>query len=103
MAIDNNLLMALNTIATQQENTTECTAMLLIHVLHYVAIFSKVVATYIHSDMILHIHTDVLYLVELGAKSRSRGYLFLTNCTIDHTRTLDNTPICIVHQVLKNV
>ena len=45
MAMDNNLLMALNTIATQQENTTECTAMLSTHP-------SKLVTTFLLQQII---------------------------------------------------
>ena len=53
--------------------------------------------------MILHIHTDALYIVEPGAKSQAVGYFFLTNYTTDPTKAPNNLPICVVCQVLKNV
>ena len=56
--IDSNLLMAINTIATQQENATEHTAMSVRHMLNNCATFPDAILTYDASDMILHIQSD---------------------------------------------
>ena len=102
-AIDSNLLMALNTIATQQENATERTAMLVTHMLNYCATFPDAILTYDASDMILHIQSDASFLSEPKAKSRGGGYLYLSNNTESPTDAQHNGPIYCFCQVLKNI
>ena len=68
--------MAFNTIATQQENATQHTAMLVTHMLNYCATFPDAIFTYDASDMILHIQSDASYLSEPKAYSRGGGYFY---------------------------
>ena len=60
-AIDNNLLMELNAIASQQEHATDRTAALVTHILNYCATFPDAVLTFDASDMILHIQSDASF------------------------------------------
>ena len=102
-AIDSNLLMGLNTIASQQENATARTAMLVTHILNYCATYPDAVLTFDASDMILHIHTDASFLSEPKAKSRAGGYFFLSDFPKDPTKAMHNAPIHILCQILRNV
>ena len=95
--------MAFNTIATQQENATERTAMLVTHMLNYCATFTDAILTYDASDMILHIQSDASFLSEPKAKSRGGGYFYLSNNTESPTEAKHNGPIYCFCQVLKNV
>ena len=95
--------MGLNTIASQQENATARTAELVTHLLNYCETHPNAVVTYDASDMILHIHTDASFLSEPKAKSRARGYFFLSDFTKDPTNAMHNTPIHILCQILRNV
>ena len=73
--------MSLNKVATQQDKATMHTKMLIKHMFSYCTIYLNTTLTYNASDMLLHIHTDVLYLSELGAKGYAGGFSFLTSKT----------------------
>jgi hypothetical protein len=94
--------MALNTIVTQQENETERTAMLVTHMLNYCATFPDAILTYDASDMILRIQSDASYISNPKAKSRGKGYFYLSNNTDSPTDAQHNRPIYCFCQVLKN-
>ena len=80
-AIDNNLVMSLNTIAVQQDKATTNTRALIIHLLRYCATYPDATLTYSASDMILHIHTDASFLSEPEAKSRAGVFFYPTKLT----------------------
>ena len=80
-AIDNNLLMGLNSIATQQDKATDRTAMLVDHILNFCATFPDATLTFDASDMVLHIQTDASFLSEPNAKSRGGGYFYMSSNT----------------------
>ena len=98
-AIDSNLLMGLNTIASQQENETARTAALVTHLLNYCATYPNSVVTYDTSDMILHIHPDASFLSKPKAKIRGVGYFFLLDFPEDPTKAMNNAPIHILCQI----
>ena len=100
-AIDNNLLMSLNTVASQQSKATEHTKMLVEHLLKYCPTYPNAVLTYHASDMLLHIHTDASFLSEPGAKSRAGGFFFLTSKTENIHHAPLNAPIHVLCQILK--
>ena len=98
-AIDSNLLMGLNTIATQQENATARTGTLVTHILNYCATYPDAVLTFYASDMILHIHTDASFLSKPKEKSRAGGYFYLSDLPSDPTQAMQNAPIHILCQI----
>ena len=100
-AIDNNLLMGLNSIASQQENATDRTAALVTHMLNYCATFPDAVLTFNASDMILHIQSDASFLSETKAKSRWGGYFYLSTNANPPTDAPHNAPIYCFCQILK--
>ena len=102
-AIDNNLLMGLNTIASQQENAMTRTSALLTHLLNFCATYPDAILTFNASDMILHIHTYASFLSKPKAKIRAGGYFFLSDFPDDPTKAMHNAPIYLLCQILKNV
>ena len=78
-AIDNTMLVALGTIASQQSNSTEATADATINLLNYAATNPDASLRYHASDMILHIHSDASYLSESEARSRAAGFFYLSS------------------------
>jgi hypothetical protein len=52
--------------------------------------------------MILHIHSDALYLSENGAKSRAGGFFYIDRNT-KTDKKLTNGAILIISKVLKHV
>ena len=102
-AIENNLMMGLNTIATQQENSTARTGTLVTHILNHCATYPDAILTFDASDMILHIHTDNSFLLDPKAKIRAGGYLFLPDFPDYPTKSIQNEPIYVLCQILKNV
>jgi hypothetical protein len=71
-AVDPNVLMPLNDIATEQTKATEKTQAATNQMLDYLAAIR-----YHASDMILHIHSDTSYLSVSNARCRLGGLFFL--------------------------
>eukprot|EP00957_Ditylum_brightwellii_P111538 8507805-Ditylum_brightwellii.AAC.1 len=61
-AVDPTMLLALNAIATQQENPTTKTATVVVQLLSYCVTCPNVIIRYHASNMTLHIHSDASYL-----------------------------------------
>ena len=78
-AINKNLLMGLNKIASQQENATERTGSLVTHILNYCATYPDAVLIFDASNMILHIHTDASFLSESKEKAERED---ISSCPI---------------------
>ena len=68
-AIDDAILVALNSISTMQSKPTQDTLRKVNYLLDYLATNSDYEVTYKSSNMILHVDSDTAYLVEPGAKS----------------------------------
>jgi len=98
-AVDPTLLVALGTIAGDQNKPTETTAQAITQILNYVATHPLAVITYKASPMQLHIHSDASYLSVAKARSRAGGHFFLTN----PTATQPNGPIHTVSNIMRNV
>ena len=77
-AVDNKLLVALGTIATQTHAPTQRTAQLVDHLLNYVATYPNDGIIYRKSDMQLAAHSDAGYLNENNAKSRASAHTYLS-------------------------
>ena len=98
-AVDPTLLVALGTLASQQNAPTEKTATAITQILNYVATHPLAVVKYVASPMVLQIHSDASYLSEPKARSRAGGHLFLSN----ESSTLPNGPIHTLSHIMRNV
>ena len=65
-AVDLTLWFTLNTISRQQSTPTHQIVAMITQILDYVAANPDATIVYTPSDMILQVHTDVLYLSEPG-------------------------------------
>ena len=101
-AIDNTILPALNTIASDQAKPTTTTTMRKCkRLLDYVATYPNVFICYHASDMVLTIDSDAAYLVQPQARSRIAGF-FQLNLN-DKTNTFVNGPILVECKTLRHV
>ena len=76
-AVDNTMLVALGTLASEQANGTEKTKEAAIQFLNYAATHPDAKVRFHKSEMQLHIHSDASYLSEPKARSRAGGFFFL--------------------------
>ncbi len=97
------ILMALNVIATEQANSTECTMECVHQFLDYMATHPDAVIIFRMSDMILNIHSDASYLSAGRACSRAGGYLFLVSLLVHNQPIFLNGNIQITCSILKLV
>ena len=77
-AIDDNVLVARNSIGTQQSAPALDTKAKTQHLLDYLATHPNHTLRYNASDMTLYIDSDEAYLVEPKGKSRAAGYFYLS-------------------------
>ena len=98
-AIDDTILVALNSISTMQSKPTLDTLRKVNHLLDYLATNPDYEVTYKSSNMILHVDSDAAYLVEPGAKSRAGGYFYFSN----HINPKLNGPIYCLSTLIKAV
>jgi hypothetical protein len=75
--IDMTVLMALSSIALEQTKATEKTMGRCIQLLDYLASNSEAKVRYHASDMIMKIHSNVLYLSKTKVRSRTCGHFFM--------------------------
>eukprot|EP00957_Ditylum_brightwellii_P066793 5068307-Ditylum_brightwellii.AAC.1 len=68
-AVDPTLAAVLSTIASQQANAKKKTGEACHQLLNYVAMHLNAAVRFMASDMILAVHSDVLYLSESNARS----------------------------------
>jgi hypothetical protein len=104
-AIDNTMLVSLNTLAAEQSKGTENTAKAIVHLLNYCATHPDAVIKYHASDMVLHIDSDASYLSLPKARSRVGGHHYLSDrSTNDHQApTHSPTPNGVVHVVCQKL
>ena len=98
-AVDPTLLVALGSIASEQNKPTAKTAEAITKILNYVATHPLAVIKYHASPMILHVHSDASYLSEKKARSRAGGHFFLSA----HKSISPNGPVHTVSNILRNV
>ena len=104
-AIDNTMLVALGTIASQQASATQATANAVVDLLNYAATHPDAIIKYFASDMVLYSHTDASYLSEAKARSRASGFFFLS----DHPDKLNglcpplNGALHVLTGIMRNV
>ena len=90
--MDDNVLVALNSIGTQQSSPTLDTKAKTLNLLDYLATHPDHTLRYHASEMILHIDSDTAYLVEPKAKSRAGGYFYLST---KHNPKLNRPIYCL--------
>eukprot|EP00978_Attheya_sp_CCMP212_P007961 scaffold18508_cov37-Attheya_sp.AAC.2 len=98
-------LMALNSLASQQNKGTEHTAKQITHFLNYCATHPHASITFVKSNMILHFYSDASYLSEPEAHSRYGGYFFFSpksDKPITHMPDL-NKPIHVECSIMQNI
>ena len=79
IAVDNTILVALSTIASEQSAVTSNTAKKITQLLNYLATNPDATIRYTQSDMVLWVHSNASYLSLPKARSRAGGMHFLSN------------------------
>ena len=102
-AIDDTILPALSSIASEQATPTERTTKCTNHLLDYLATHPKAKIRYYASDMILNVHSDASYLSESRARSRIAGYFFMGSTPVDGKPIKMNGNIFVNCGILKFV
>lgn len=110
-AVDNTMLPAIGTLATQQAAPTEKTMAAITHLLNYCATNPEAIVRFHASDMILHVESDASYLSESKSRSRAAGVHYLTRKAPDaHKAPTSTDPlppfngVVAVHcQIMKEV
>ena len=92
-AVDPTMLVALNTISSQQSKSTQETAKKLVQILNYAATYPDAITRYHDSRMTLHMHSDASFLSALGAKIRAGGYHYLIETSSDPNKIPPHTPL----------
>ena len=77
-AVDNKLLVAINTISSQQAHATEDTNKAITTLLDYLATYPDNGILYCASDMILAAHSDAGFHNESKGRSRTGAHIFLS-------------------------
>jgi len=107
-AVDPTLLVALNTLASQQAMATQATARGIDQLLDYCATHPDATIRFHASDMVLWTHSDASYLTAPKGRSRAAGYSFLSSRPSsppsDSTPVPpDNGPIHVLCQIMRSV
>ena len=99
--VDNTMLPALGSLATQQVNSMQNTKKLVRQLLNYAPTHPDAIITYrSRRDMVLAGHSNASYLLEINARSRAGGHLFMSN---DDTIPSNSGAILTISQIIKAV
>lgn len=79
-AIDDTMLVALNSLATKQATATQATLDKIIWLLNYAATHPDTTVRYHAREMYLWVHRNASYLSKPDSKSRYAGYFYLNTC-----------------------
>ena len=93
IAVYQIMLVALNSIATSQAQKTTTTKGDIVWLLNYTVAHPDATLYYHASDIILHVASDVPYLCEARAHSRSRGHFLLSNQLVDNRYNHPPSPL----------
>ena len=108
IAVDNTILVALSTIASEQSAATSNTAKNITQLLNYLATNPDATIRYTRSDMVLWVHSDAFYLSFPKAQSRAGGMHFLSNKPPSPQDTANFEPtlngiVYVVCKILSNI
>ena len=106
--VDPTMLVALDTLSSQQSKTTKPTYYTIMWLLNYAYSNPNATIWYTTSYMILYIHSDASYLSAPLARIFAGGYYFLSNRSHNltkppRTRLRINGPIHTVSKIMSNV
>eukprot|EP00957_Ditylum_brightwellii_P204669 15340349-Ditylum_brightwellii.AAC.1 len=82
-AVDPTILVAINALSLQQNNPTVQTPAGITCLLNYCVTYPNTVIRYHASGMVLHIHSNALYLTAPEGLSRAGGFFFLSSASKD--------------------
>ena len=106
-AIDSTMLVALNTVSSDQSSATADTHQAVEQLLDYAATYPDTTVRYHASDMCLHVDSDASYLSVPKARSRAGGYFFLSdrpsNASTSPVNPTPNGPLHAECRTLRNV
>jgi hypothetical protein len=71
------VLMALSTIVVEQTKVTEKTMVKCSQLLDYLAYHADAIVRFYTSNMIMNIHSDILYILEANTQSQTCGHFFM--------------------------
>jgi hypothetical protein len=91
-AIDSTMLVALNSLASQQNKGTEHTMSQITQFLNYCATHPDATLVFYKSDMVLHFYSDASYCSKPGAQSRYGGFFSLESKLIDPSKPSKGMP-----------
>ena len=94
------MLLALGSIASQQEAPTEKTMERVWQLLDYTATQPDAIITYRASNMVLTGHSDASYLSEAKSRSRAGGHFFMTDELAEPT---NNGAVTTISRIIKAV
>ena len=108
IAVDNTILVALSTIASEKSAATSNTAKKTTQLLNYLATNPDVTIRYKLSDMVLWVHSDASYLSFPKARSRAGAMHFLSNKPPtphdpDKFEPTLNSIVYVVCKILRNI
>ncbi len=98
--VNNTMLPALGSLATQQANPTQNTKKMVHQLLDYAATHPNTNITYRASDIVLADHSNASYLSETNARSGAGGHFFMSN---DDAIPSNNRAILTISQIIKAV
>ena len=108
IAVDNTLLVALSTIASEQSSATSNMAKKITQLLNYPATNLDATIRYTRSDMVLWVHSDASCLSFPKARRRAGGMHFLSNkpLTPHDPKKIEptlNGIVYVVCKILRNI
>ena len=107
IAMDLTMLVALGTLASQQENPAEALWNGITWFLNYAATHPDAIICYSKSDIILHVSSDGSYVSETKSRSRVEGMFYLSSSPPDkQPQNIPhpfNAPIHVVAKILKMI
>jgi hypothetical protein len=110
-AVDNTMLAAIGSIATQQANATKATMKAITKLLNYCSTHPSATVRFHASGTCLKIESDASYLSETKARSRAAGYHYLSDHPDDPNKPpqpddppfTPNGPINVISNIMREV
>ena len=100
MVVDCTMFTALDSIATQQANSTKNSTKKVEQFLDYAATHPDIIVSYSARNKILPAHSDTSYLSKTSARSRTGGHFYMS----DNSPTPpNNTAVLTIDQIIKAV
>lgn len=102
-ALDNTSLIGLNNLEAAQSKSTQSTKNAVVQLLDHLSTHLDGKIRHYKSSIILQIHSDVSYLSEPNARSRPKGFFFLTNNPVQPDYAKLNDAIHVLCKIIKTL